>query len=284
MTAASTALSLVKPSGRGRPPSSELLKKREETKAALERMGLFKAAKDKRSKAFDSWGIKDCEAALKWARKRVQENGGTLDELDDAPGSTPAGKVVSDVATPPQETGPEIVKACGRVKDPYPPQTSEHLDAAFWVSPYHFEAVAWAEVFRLRDKVDELEQELSEAFGDIQRLTCDHEYKASLKDILVVAGIDKGRLVRDIRRKLQVIITDAVDRDDTAYKGKVKATMKVSFDKTKSPTEALAANITCEVAEDTPPALSGSKLYFDAKGNIIPPKEYANQMPLMAAQ
>lgn len=132
--------------------------------------------------------------------------------------------------------------------------------------------------------IRDLEKELAESFGDIQRLTSDREYKASLKDILVVAGIDRGRFVRDLKKKLQQVLNDAVGRDDPGYKGKVKAILTLTFDKSQGrPTESLAAIITCEVNEDTPPAVSGSRLHFDAKGEILPPKDALEQMPLVKA-
>ncbi|GAB6037166.1 hypothetical protein JCM15519_17250 [Fundidesulfovibrio butyratiphilus] len=265
--------------GPGRPSKEEAAQrqaeaaaKRAETRAYLERVGLFEAANNKRSKPFDRWSVKECDAALKWAQKQIEKNG------VEAP---PVEKVAPAVATPPMPEEParaESVRACGRVVDAFLD------DPLSWPTPYVHEVVAWTRVFELEARVRELEAELEGAFGEIHRLTTDHEYKASLADILIVAGIDRGRLVRDLRRKLQQVITDAVDRDDPSYKAKVKALLTITFDKACGlPSEALAAIITCEVNEDTPPAVCGSRIYFDAKANIIPPKEYAKHMPLMTA-
>lgn len=325
--------------GRGRPSKEVVEAKRAETREKLERWGLFEAAKNRRSKSFDTWGVSDCESALAWAQKQITKNG-SVDDIPEEPGeSVEPEPVMCDCCgvVPPERFGlgyarcqecidlmerfrTQIVRGEGPWLDPsivfsifHPIQLSDPECGEWWGLEI---ARAWdgfrgilgafrilnatvrAQEARFQTYVREterrirtlegdnrkLERELGEAFGDIQRLTSDREYKASLKDIMVVAGIDRGRFVRDLKKKLQQVVNDAVGRDDPGYKGKVKAVLTITFDKSQGrPTESKAAIITCEVNEDTPPAVSGSRLYFDGEGEIVPPQEAIEQMPLMQA-
>jgi len=322
--------------GRGRPSKEAVEAKRTETRETLERWGLFEAAKNRRSKAFNSWGLADCDAALAWGQKQVANNGHVeefpgepddpagydqaLSNLCDCCGVAPAEAFGADYKRCPDcmagisMEASEIVRGEGPWVDERILFGIIHAEHEMWGLDTDF-ANGWDSLqmvrawdgfrgitgaFRLLHAalraegvrydayrtsmealVKSLERELAESFGDLQRMTRNPDYKASLMDIALVAGIDRGRFVRDLRKKLQQVITDAVGRDDAAYKGKVKAVLTITFDKSEGrPSEALAAIITCEVNEDTPPAVSGSKIYFATDGELVPNKDALEQMPL----
>lgn len=268
-------------SGRGRPPSDELTTKRAETRAQLERWGMFDAANNRRSKAFNSWSAKDCDASLTWAQKQVAKNGGVVTKVTDPE---------PEVDLVEEEYFALLAGATFEGEEPAPVVSLYFIDPFIlaresWVFPYFREVVLWEACLKAREEAEryrlllEIERENMDAvLGPLMTITKDPEYRASLDDIIFLVTLDKGRPVRDFHLKCQTLMVDAFSRDEPKYKGKVKLVFTSSYD--SPPSDGAGAAYSVEVKEETPPFVSGGRLYHDKKGKVLTAADAYQQLPL----
>jgi hypothetical protein len=159
------------------------------------------------------------------------------------------------------------------------------LDRESWVFPYSREVALWEICLKARAEADRyrallaLEQEnLDAVLGPLKAITSDPEYRATMDDIIFLINLDHGRPVRDFHDKAKTLMVDAFNRDEPKYKGAVKLVFKVGYDAKPSDNQGAAYSV--EVKEDTPPFVSGGRLYHDKKGNLLKSDELFQSLPL----
>jgi len=114
--------------------------------------------------------------------------------------------------------------------------------------------------------------------GPLKAITSDPEYRATMNDIIFMVTLDHGRPIRDFHDKAKTLMVDAFNRDEPKYKGTVKLIFKTAYDAKPSDNEGAA--YTVEVKEETPPFVSGGRLYHDKKGNLLKAGEVYQALPL----
>lgn len=159
------------------------------------------------------------------------------------------------------------------------------LSREAWVFPYFREVVLWEACLKAREEADryrrllEIEKENTDAvLGPLKAITEDPEYRASMDDVIFMITLDHGRPVRDFHDKAKTLMVDAFNRDEPKYKGAVKLVFKVGYD--AKPSDNQGASYSVEVKEDTPPFVSGGRLYHDKKGNLLRSDEVYQALPL----
>jgi len=137
---------------------------------------------------------------------------------------------------------------------------------------------ALAENAAMREELDATTRELAEAFQQIQRLTTRPYYAATGNEILLVASICNGTLIRDLAHALQALAYDMRGRryELDKYKAKVKAIITVEPDKEEDAVMRLGV----EVSQDAPAAASAGKLVMDTDGEIQVDGDTAQHLPL----
>ncbi|MFP5223144.1 MAG: hypothetical protein ACLGSA_12710 [Acidobacteriota bacterium] len=159
------------------------------------------------------------------------------------------------------------------------------LDRESWVFPYAREVALWEICLKARAEADRYrallalkQEEMDTVLGPLAAITSDPEYRATMDDIIFLVNLDHGRPVRDFHDKAKTLMVDAFNRDEPKYKGAVKLVFKVGYD--AKPSDNQGASYSVEVKEDTPPFVSGGRLYHDKKGNLLKSDELYQALPL----
>lgn len=142
------------------------------------------------------------------------------------------------------------------------------------------------EILALRARVAELETEvmdltddLTEAYRDLENLMHRPSYNATLRQIVYIAAIANGALIRDLYEALETVTHDLLTRREADDKGKVKAVLKIQGDEN----DVNLVLVDAEVQTVVPPSKSGGRCTVATDGTLILTREAIDQLPLLEA-
>ena len=147
---------------------------------------------------------------------------------------------------------------------------------------------AWSgrAILALRERVAELEAEvmdltddLTEAYRDLENVMQRPSYNATLRQIVYIAAIGNGALIRDVYESLETVTHDLLTRRETDDKGKVKVMLKVQGDKD----DTNLVLVDAEVQTVVPPSKSGGRCTVATDGTLILTRDVIDQLPLLDA-